>query len=112
MDKPYLGRAYYIHQLNAALAAAAAGPAQLTLVDYAALGRRWAAGQAYLVDAIHPNQVVGLEAANLLLNVALHKLAGSSSVHDSGQGVGRSATTTTTSSSGSGGSSSQARKLG
>jgi hypothetical protein len=90
MDKPYLGRAYYIHQLNAALAAAAAGPAQLTLVDYAALGRRWAAGQAYLVDAIHPNQVVGLEAANLLLNVAVSMLEGGTSLQGSGGGLGSS----------------------
>lgn len=70
MAKPYLGRAYHVDQLNAA-AAQAAGQLGLALVDYAALARRWAPGQGYLEDAIHPNALVGLEAFNMIANLAL-----------------------------------------
>ena len=57
MAKPYLGRYYYIRQLNAA-AATAAGRLGLQLVDYAALGEPFMAGQSYLGDLIHPNKEV------------------------------------------------------
>lgn len=67
--KPYLGRAYFVAQLNAALATVARREG-LQLVDYAAVGARFAANQSYLADAIHPSEPVGLEVANIYLNLA------------------------------------------
>jgi len=72
MSKPYLGRRYFIHQLNAA-AAAAAQELQLQLVDYAALSERFMTGQTYLEDLIHPNALVGVEVFNILLNLVLQE---------------------------------------
>ncbi|WIA18537.1 hypothetical protein OEZ85_009983 [Tetradesmus obliquus] len=72
MTKPYLGRLYFIHQLNAA-AAAAARRLGLQLVDYAAIGQRFATGQQHLTDLIHPNAMVGVEVFNVVLNLVLQK---------------------------------------
>ena len=57
MAKPYLGRHYYIRQLNAA-AATAALALGLQLVDYSQVGERFMVGQSYLGDLIHPNAEV------------------------------------------------------
>lgn len=70
MTKPYLGRRYFIEQLNAA-AATAARQLGLQLLDYAALSSRFREGQQYLTDLIHPNAQMALELFNLLLNMAL-----------------------------------------
>jgi hypothetical protein len=72
MTKPYLGRLYFIHQLNAA-AAAAARRLGMQLVDYAAIGQRFATGQQHLTDQIHPNAMVGVEVFNVMLNLALQE---------------------------------------
>lgn len=68
MTKPYLGRRYFIEQLNAAVATAAR-QLGLQLVDYAAVSARFREGQAHLFDLIHPNAEVALEVFNLLLNL-------------------------------------------
>jgi hypothetical protein len=70
MAKPYLGRRYFIEQLNAA-AAAAARQLGLQLVDYAAVSSRFREGQQHLADLIHPNREVALEVFNVLLNLVL-----------------------------------------
>ena len=72
MLRPYLGRRYYVEQLNGAACAAAmnVAPPRMQLVDYDAVGQRWVDGQAHLEDAIHPGRVVGLEIANVILNLA------------------------------------------
>jgi hypothetical protein len=71
-EKPYLGRRYFLEQLNAA-ARALAKTLALPLVDYSGLAARWADGpgwQAALRDQIHPGRPVALEAANVWLNLA------------------------------------------
>eukprot|EP00879_Flechtneria_rotunda_P023306 GHRR01024655.1.p2 GENE.GHRR01024655.1~~GHRR01024655.1.p2 ORF type:complete len:131 (-),score=49.89 GHRR01024655.1:1203-1595(-) len=70
MVKPYLGRRYFIKQLNAA-AAAAALKLELQLLDYAAVAERFMEGQTYLADLIHPNLVVGVEVFNMMLNLVI-----------------------------------------
>jgi hypothetical protein len=70
MKKPYLGRRYFIEQLNAA-AASAASRLDLQLVNYAALAAPFAEQQRYLADLIHPNAEVALEVFNVLLNLVL-----------------------------------------
>jgi hypothetical protein len=70
MRKSYLGRRYFIEQLNAA-AAAAADELGLQLVDYAALSGRFREHQRYLADLIHPNAEVSLEVFNVLLNIVI-----------------------------------------
>lgn len=70
MTKPYLGRRYFIEQLNAA-AAAAARQLRIQLVDYAAVSSKFREGQQHLADLIHPNAEVALEVFNVLLNLAL-----------------------------------------
>lgn len=72
MSKPYLGRAYFIHQLNAA-ATTAALKLGLQLVDYEAVSERFAIGQEHLVDLIHPNAMVGVEVFNVMLNLVLQQ---------------------------------------
>jgi hypothetical protein len=72
MTKPYLGQLYFIHQLNAA-ATAAARRLGMQLVDYAAIGQRFATGQQHLTDLIHPNAMVGVEVFNVMLNLALQE---------------------------------------
>ncbi|KIY96731.1 hypothetical protein MNEG_11229 [Monoraphidium neglectum] len=67
--KPYLGRPYYVAQLNAALRTVAA-ELGLQVVDYAQIGGRFLADQSYLVDLIHPVRDVGLEIINVYLNLA------------------------------------------
>lgn len=70
MSKPYLGRRYFIEQLNAA-AETAAAQMLLQLVDYEAVSSRFMEGQKYLFDLIHPNAEVALEVFNLMLNLAM-----------------------------------------
>jgi hypothetical protein len=70
MSKPYLGRRYFIEQLNAA-AETAATQMLLQLVDYEAVSSRFMEGQKYLFDLIHPNAEVALEVFNLMLNLAM-----------------------------------------
>lgn len=73
MEKPYLGRRYYITQLNAALVTVA-NKLGLQVVDYEQVGNRFLDGQAYLSDLIHPGKTVGLEIANLYLNLLYQHL--------------------------------------
>jgi hypothetical protein len=68
-EKPYLGRRYFLEQLNAACRSVAQTTG-LGLVDYAALALRWSDNQSALRDQIHPGRPVALEAANLWLNLA------------------------------------------
>lgn len=70
MKKPYLGRRYFIEQLNAAVTSAAMR-LDMQLVDYAAVSSRFHEGQKYLTDLIHPNAEVALEVFNLILNLAI-----------------------------------------
>jgi hypothetical protein len=86
--KPYLGRAYFVEQLNEATRAVVertggdgagndGGHSPLGLVDYAAVGARFAAAnQSYLADLIHPGRDVGLELANVYLNLAMQAVVG------------------------------------
>ncbi|KAL6757004.1 hypothetical protein V8C86DRAFT_2634133 [Haematococcus lacustris] len=67
MHRAYLGRRFFITQLNVA-GRQAAQELGLEVVDYAAVANRFMEGQAYLADAIHPGRLVGLELANLYLN--------------------------------------------
>ncbi|KAI8466392.1 MAG: hypothetical protein J3K34DRAFT_524567 [Monoraphidium minutum] len=67
--KPYLGRPYYVAQLNGALLAVAARLG-LQVVDYWQVGARFSANQSHLVDLIHPVEDIGLEVTNLYLNLA------------------------------------------
>jgi hypothetical protein len=70
MTKPYLGRRYFIEQLNAA-AATAARQLDMQLVDYAAVSSRFREGQQHLTDLIHPNAELSLEVFNVLLNLVV-----------------------------------------
>lgn len=68
MEKPYLGRLNYIHQLNAAGEFIALKNG-LIFVDYYKIGQRLAIGQTYLFDLIHPKRTVSLELMNLYLSI-------------------------------------------
>lgn len=45
----------------------------MQLVDYEALSEPFLEGQKHLVDLIHPNAVVGVEAFNMMLNLVIQQ---------------------------------------
>lgn len=65
---PYLGRRYFIQQLNQA-GMTAARQLGLATVDYSKIGDRFLDGQRHLTDNQHPTAAISLEIANIYLNI-------------------------------------------